>query len=178
MMKLMYSADAIQARVKDIADALNKQLAGTKHLHTVVTMNGAWVFAADLCRCLNVPQVLHFTGGSYFQGPIKQEISMNPETLPTNFNLAPVLVIEDILDSGNGIRQLRQILAERGAGEVTVVSLFKRVGSPAVADHSGFSLPKELFVVGYGLDMDGRYRELPGIYTFENTVMTGQSGSC
>jgi hypoxanthine phosphoribosyltransferase len=178
MMKVLYSAEAIAARVNDLGDALNKSLAGNKLVHTVVTMNGAAVFAADLIRRIQVPQVLHFTGGSYFQGPIKQEVAMDPATLPSNFNLAPVLVIEDILDSGNAIRQLRHILAERGAGPITVVSLFKRIGSPAVADHSAFSLPKELFVVGYGLDMDGRYRELPAIYTFETTVMTGQSGQC
>lgn len=178
MMKLLYSAEAIAARVNDLADTLNKSLAGNKVVHTVVTMNGAAFFAADLCRRMQIPQVLHYTGGSYFQGPIKQEVVMNPETLPTNFNLAPVLVIEDILDSGNAMRQLRQILAERGAGPITVVTLFKRIGSPAVADHAAFSLPKELFVVGYGLDMDGRYRELPAIYTFETTIMTAQSGNC
>ena len=178
MMKLLYSAEAIAARVHDLGDALNRQFKGETMIHTVVTMNGAAVFAADLIRRVHAPQVLHFTGGSHFQGAIKQEVAMNPETLPSNFNQAPVLVIEDILDSGNAIRQLRQILSDRGAGPITVVSLFKRVGSPGMADHSAFSLPRELFVVGYGLDMDGRYRELPGIYTFENTLMTGQSGQC
>lgn len=177
MMKLLYSTDAIAARVKDLAETLNKSLAGSKLVHTVVTMNGSAVFAADLCRQIQLPQILHYTGGSYFQGNIKQEIALNPETLPTNFNLAPVLVVEDILDSGNGIRHLRQTLAERGAGPITVVALFKRVGSQAIADHAAFSLPKELFVVGYGLDMDGRYRELPAIYTFE-TTLSGQSGLC
>lgn len=178
MMKPLYSAEAIAARVHDLGDALNRQFKGEQMVHTVVTMNGAAVFAADLIRRISTPQTLHFTGGSYFQGAIKQEVAMNPETLPSNFNQAPVLVIEDILDSGNAIRQLRQILSDRGAGPITVVTLFKRVGSPSVADHAAFSLPRELFVVGYGLDMDGRYRELPGIYTFENTVMTGQTGRC
>ncbi|RYG62244.1 MAG: hypothetical protein EON60_00555 [Alphaproteobacteria bacterium] len=178
MMKLLYSAEAIAARVNDLGDTLNRQYKEHKTVHTVITMNGASIFAADLVRRITSPQVLHYTGGSYFKGAIKQEVAMNPETLPSNFNQAPVLVIEDILDSGNAIRQLRHILAERGAGPITVVSLFKRIGSPSVAEHSAFSLPRELFVVGYGLDMDGRYRELPAIYTFENTVMTGQSGQC
>lgn len=177
-MKMLYSAEAIASRVNDLADTLNRTLGKEKLIHTVVTMNGAVMFAADLSRKLTAPQILHFTGGSYFQGAIKQEIAMNPETLPSNFNLSPVLVIEDILDSGNGIRQLRQILAERGAGPITVVSLFKRVGSPAIAEHAAFTLPKEYFVVGYGLDMDGRYRELPAIYTFETTMISGQSGIC
>jgi hypoxanthine phosphoribosyltransferase len=178
MMKMLYSPDAIAARVADLADALDKNYSNTKLIHTVVTMNGACMFAADLTRRLKIPQVLHFTGGSYFQGAIKQEIAMNPETLPSNFNMAPVLVIEDILDTGNSIRQLRQMLSERGAGPITVVTLFKRVSSNAVADYAAFSLPNELFAVGYGLDMDGRYRELPGIYTFETTIMSGASGRC
>jgi hypoxanthine phosphoribosyltransferase len=179
MMKILYSADTIAARVRELADALARDLAGTKLLHTVITMNGAHMFGADVCRALAVPQVLHYTGGSYFQGPIKQEVALNPETLPHSFQHAPVLVIEDILDSGANIRQLRHMLAERQAGRIVVVSLFKRVGSPAEADHTAFSLPKELFVVGYGLDMDGRYRELPDLYTFESTLMSGaQSGLC
>lgn len=179
MMKMIYSADTIASRVRELADALNRQLAGTKTLHTVVTMNGAHMFAADLCRAITVPQVLHFTGGSYFQGAIKQEVALNPESLPHSFQHAPVLVVEDILDNGTSIRQLRQILAERQAGSIIVVTLFKRVGGSAPADHTGFALPKELFVVGYGLDMDGRYRELPDMYTFETTLMSGgQTGLC
>ena len=177
-MKELYSPAAIASRVADLAEALNRSLAGAKLVHTVVTMNGACMFAADLCRQLKIPQVMHFTGGSYFEGPIKHEVAMNPATLPANFHLAPVLIIEDILDGGHGLKQLRQMLGERGAGPITVVTLFKRIGSSAVADHAAFSLPKELFVVGYGLDMDGRYRECPGIHTFESSVMSGQSGDC
>jgi len=177
-MKLLYDAATLSSRVADLAATLNRDLATHKLIHVVVTMNGSVMFAADLCRALTIPQVLHFTGGSYFQGAIKHEHALNPESLPTGFNHAPVLIIEDILDSGNGIRQLRQLLAERQAGPITVVALFKRQGSPAVAEHAAFTLPRELFVVGYGLDMDGRYRELKDIYTFENSVMTSTPGLC
>lgn len=178
MMKLLYDAATIESRVADLADMLNRELAHHKLVHVVVTMNGAFMFAADLTRRLKCGQVLHFTGGSYFKGNIKQDVTLNPETLPTSFSNAPVLIIEDILDSGNALSQLRHIIAERQAGPMTVVSLFKRVGSPSAADHAAFSLPRELFVVGYGLDMDGRYRELKDIFTFESSVMTGTSGLC
>lgn len=177
-MKLLYSADTLSSRVADIAATLNRDLAGHKLIHTVVTMNGSFMFAADLCRQLTIPQVLHFTGGSYFQGAIKQEMALNPETLPTSFHHQPVLIIEDILDTGGAVRQLRHLLAERQAGPITVVTLFKRIGSAGQADHCAFSLPREIFVVGYGLDMDGRFRELKEIYTFENTVMTATEGHC
>lgn len=177
-MKLLYDAATIASRVADLADTLNRELGHHKLVHVVVTMNGGFIFAADLCRQLKMPLILHFTGGSYFKGNIKQDLAMNPETLPTSFSGAPVLIIEDILDSGNAVRQLRQALAERGAGAMTVVTLFKRVGSPGAADHAAFSLPKELFVVGYGLDMDGRHRELKDIFTFECSLMAGPSGVC
>lgn len=177
-MKILYDAATIANRVNALATTLNKDLASHPLLHVVVTMNGGFMFGADLCRQLKIPQVLHFTGGSYFQGAIKQEIGLNPETIPSSFNHAPVLIVEDILDSGNSIRQLRQLLAERHAGPITVVSLFKRMGSPAMADHCAFTLPRELFVVGYGLDMDGQHRELKDIHTFESTVMTGTPGIC
>lgn len=177
-MKILYSADTIASRVADMAATLNRDLAEHKLIHTVVTMNGSFVFAADLCRQLTIPQVLHFTGGSYFQGAIKQEMALNADTLPTSFNHCPVLIVEDILDTGGAIRQLRHLLAERQAGPITVVSLFKRMGSAGQTDQAAFTLPKEIFVVGYGLDMDGRFRELKDIYTFENTVMTSTEGQC
>jgi hypoxanthine phosphoribosyltransferase len=178
MMKILYTADVIASRVADLAATLNKALGGHKIVHTVVTMNGGFCFAADLCRQMTVPQVMHFTGGSYFSNNVKHEMKLNPETLPTTFGGAPVLIIEDILDSGEGLRQLKNEIAARQAGPITVVTMFKRVGGGAECDHSAFSLPRELFVVGYGLDMDGRFRELKDIYTFDTTVMTGQTGVC
>jgi hypoxanthine phosphoribosyltransferase len=178
MMKLLYTADVIASRIADLGASLSKEFAGHKLIHTVVTMNGSVCFAADLCRRMTVPQVLHFTGGSYFQGHIKQEVALNAETLPGDFGGAPVLIIEDILDAGSAARQLKQLVADRKAGSITIVTLFKRVGGSSDAAHVAFSLPRELFVVGYGLDMDGRFRELKDIYTFETTVMTGQTGNC
>lgn len=178
MMKILYDAATIESRVADLGDTLNREFAGHKLVHVVVTMNGAWMFAADLCRRIKTGQVLHFTGGSYFKGPIKQDVTINPETLPSSFDHAPVLIVEDILDSGKAVGQLREIIASRSAGPITVVTMFKRMGSPSAANHAAFSLPKELFVVGYGLDMDGRFRELKDIYTFETTLMSGKTGNC
>lgn len=178
MMKTLYDSGSIQARVSDLADMLNRQYGDKNPMHVIVTMNGAWMFAADLCRQLKAPQTLHFTGGSYFKGNLKHDIAMNADTLPTSFHGLPVLVIEDILDSGNTLRHLKEAITKREAGPITTVTLFKRVGSPGAADHAAFSLPRELFVVGYGLDMDGKYRNLPAIYTFENSVMTGIGGVC
>ncbi len=66
MMTSLYSASAIDERVKDIAEDINKEFAGQDSIHAVVTLNGAFVFAADLIRHLKVPLVMHFAGATSF----------------------------------------------------------------------------------------------------------------
>ena len=177
-MKMLYKEQVIKDRVQELAENIARQYSGDELVHVVVTLNGAFMFAADLIRQLPFPMVLHFTGGSFFEGAIKHDVSINPETLPSNFNNAPVLIVEDVLDSGKSVKQLRQILADRRAGNIQVATLFKRIGGEAEAEYCGFSLRKELFVVGYGMDMDGRYREKRDVYTFETTLMSGEVGRC
>jgi len=177
-MKQLYSQETIQERVKDLAKQINNDFVGEELVNVIVTMNGAFVFAADLIRQLNVPLTLHFTGGSYFEGAIKHDIAMDTKTMPASFANAPVLIVEDVLDSGKSLKQLRQLIADKHAGSIKVATLLKRQTGNAKADYVGFNLPRELFVVGYGLDMDGRHRELKDILTFENTLMSGSSGNC
>ncbi|PIZ30907.1 MAG: hypothetical protein COY40_03405 [Alphaproteobacteria bacterium CG_4_10_14_0_8_um_filter_53_9] len=178
MLKLLYSQAAIASRLDDLASAIRKDLGDVKLIHTIVTMNGSMMFAADLTRVLGIPQILHFTGGSYFKGAIKHEVALNPETLPTTFGGAPVLILEDILDNGTVIKQLRQLAVERQAGKVLSAALFKRMGSESTADHVAFTLPKDSFVVGYGLDMDGRYRELKDIHCLDTGIASNKPGLC
>jgi hypoxanthine phosphoribosyltransferase len=163
-MDLLYSASAIAGRVEDIATNLNKDFRGEPLVHVIVVMNGAFIFAADLARKLTLPLSLHFIGGSYFDGPIKHEVGIQANSLPSSFNSAPVILIEDILDSGKSVSKVRQLIADRQASQICLVSLLKRQSATEKADHAAFTIPDNMFVVGYGTDMDGRYRELPGIY--------------
>ena len=177
-MDLLYSSTVINERIGDIASLLNKELKGHRQIHMIVVMNGAFMFAADLARKLNLPVVMHFTGGSYFDGPIKQELGLQPQTLPSSFGNTPVLVVEDILDSGNSIDKVRQLLADRQAKQISIISLLKRQGTRVQADHVAFTIPNEMFVVGYGLDLDGRYRELRDIYHLASAPTGNTSGTC
>lgn len=177
-MKQLYSTETIQERVKELAKQISRDFEGEDIINVIVTMNGAFMFAADLVRHLDLPVVLHFTGGSFFEGAIKHDVAMDAKTMPMSFAGAPVLVVEDVLDSGKSLKQLRQMIADKHAGSIQVVTLLKRQNGNAKADYVGFNLPRELFVVGYGLDMDGRFRELNDILTFENTLMSGSSGNC
>ncbi|MFZ2619698.1 MAG: phosphoribosyltransferase family protein [Alphaproteobacteria bacterium] len=162
-MELLYSAAAIQGRVDDIASSLNRAHKGQPLVHAIVMMNGAMMFAADVVRKLNLPLTLHFCGGSYFDGAIKHEVGLNPQTLPSSFNNAPVLIIEDIVDSGKSVATMRQLLADRHASEIKLVTLLKRQSTKVTPDECAFTIPDNLFVVGYGMDLDGRYRELKDI---------------
>ncbi|MEC9290959.1 MAG: phosphoribosyltransferase family protein [Pseudomonadota bacterium] len=173
MMTSLYSASAIDERVKDIAEDINKEFAGQDSIHAVVTLNGAFVFAADLIRHLKVPLVMHFAGATSYFGTNQKDLRINADALPPSFGGKPVLLIEDIVDSGNTIAMLRQIMADRSAGTIRVATLLKRQGSSGVADFYGFTVPEGLFVIGYGMDIDGRYRELPEIQTLGTATSSG-----
>lgn len=176
MLSPLYSSSAIAERVQDIADAINKEFDGESSIHAVVTLNGAFMFAADLIRHVKIPLVLHFAGATSYFGTNQKDLRINADALPPSFGGSPVLLIEDIVDSGNTIAMLRQIMADRSAGTIRVASLLKRQDSKGVADFYGFTVPKGLFVVGYGMDLDGRYRELSEIKTL--SMMTGSAGMC
>ena len=177
-MDLLYSSSAIQDRVSDIASHLNSELKGSPVVHVIVMMNGSFIFAADLVRKLNLPVVLHFTGGSYFEGAIKREIGLREETLPSSFNNAPVVLVEDIIAEGKSINKLRQLLSDRQAKSISLASLLKRQGTDISPDHCAFTIPDEMFVVGYGLDLDGRYRELQDIYHLASAPAGSTTGVC
>lgn len=179
MMTLLYSANAIEERVRDMAAAINKEYAGEDLVHAIVTLNGAFMFAADLIRHLNIPLVLHFAGAPSYQGSGSETLRINADALPPSFGNKPVILIEDIMDSGNTVGQLRRIIAERYASSIDVIALLKRQGGDGKLNHYAFTVPRGLFVVGYGMDLDGRYRELKDVHTLATASMsTDNSGIC
>lgn len=167
MLSPLYSESAIADRVQDIADKLNKAYEGKELVHIVVTLSGAFIFSADLIRLLNFPIVVHFSGAAPYMGEDEPQSSLrvNADEIPPSFGNRPVVIIEDIVDSGNTLKKLRQIVADRMASSIEVATLLKRQETGVKADYYGFTIPKNLFVVGYGLDLDGRYRELKEIKT-------------
>lgn len=178
-MQKLYSAAAIDSRVKSLAEQINKTYTGlTCPIHMVVVMNGSFVFAADLVRHLKVETILHFVGGSFFHSGIKHEVGIDINAFPQDFKQAPVLVIEDILDNGTSFDKIESGLKARNAAHVRLAALLKRQETTYHADFCGFTIPKETFVVGYGLDLDGKHRHLPDLYELGDTNMGAASGRC
>ncbi len=168
--RILFSADQINQRINELADAIARDY-GTDEFLAISIMKGSFIFTADLMRCLavrNAQPILDFmTLSSYGADTTSRgTISILSDiTLPaTGFR---VLLIDDILDSGLTLHTASRLLTERGASEVrTCVLLDKpaRRSTPMEATYRGFQI-EDVFIIGYGLDFNNRYRHLPYLTT-------------
>lgn len=159
------SSESIQDRVSIIAQQLNKEYAEDTPLFIVV-LNGAFVFAADLFKRLTIECEISFVKISSYQGMESTGILNELIGLSENIHCRKIVIIEDIIDSGNTIEKMINELIKEKPAEVKVATMlfkpeaFKKTYS---IDYIGFEIPND-FVVGYGLDYDGLGRNLPDIY--------------
>lgn len=164
---IVFDEAALAARVEEMADEI--AAAGPRDLIAIPIMTGAFVFAADLLRALHraglAPEVDFIQIASYGAG-VKS--SGRPELLrDVQAAVAgrDALLIDDILESGRTLAFARQALLEKGARQVMIAALLEKPHkreSDVAADFVGFACP-DRFVVGYGMDHAGLYRQLPFI---------------
>ncbi|MSR62754.1 MAG: hypoxanthine phosphoribosyltransferase [Planctomycetes bacterium] len=145
----------------------------------VAVLKGSVVFVADLIRCLPIPLRLAFVWAeSYRQGTRAGRLELSGLPPEEDLRGRRVLLIDDILDSGRTLSAIRAELGSRGAREVRTCVLLDKPVRRAVeleADHVGFRV-EDLFVVGYGLDFAGRYRNLPYVGALKPRVFASASG--
>jgi hypoxanthine phosphoribosyltransferase len=164
-LRLFYSADRISAAVQRLADTISQDYEG-QDLLLVVVLKGAFIFAADLVRRIKIPVTLDFIKISSYSGT-----ESTGETSLLGDMLLPVagrhvLVVEDIVDTGLSLNFLLERLGRRRPESLKVCALIEKEGRRRVnvaADYSGLVYTGG-FLVGYGLDMEERFRELPAIY--------------
>lgn len=167
-MRLLYSEERIAAEVQRLADEITADYAG-QELLLLVVLKGAFIFAADLARRLRLPLSVDFVGLSSYCGmETTGAISMTREA---NTPLAGrnVLVVEDIVDTGLSLAFLLEHLAGRGPKSLRVCTLIDKRGrrrADVSSDYTGI-VCDDGFLVGYGLDLDERCRELPAIYEWQ-----------
>jgi len=164
----MISADRISRRVHRIGREVSKVYADIDTpLVLVVILKGATVFAADLLRCLDIPAELEFVRASSYptgtssSGRLKLAHMVEGPLVGRH-----VLLVEDIIDSGVTVSAVRKRIQRLGAASVRLAALLDRPARRQVEveiDFTGFVIP-DRFVIGYGLDYAGLYRELPHIY--------------
>jgi len=154
------SEETIRARVAGIGKEITERYRGTEPV-SIGILKGAFVFMADLIRAIEIPLRVEFLhASSYGDG---RNSSGSVEILPPfpeELEGRHLLVIEDIIDTGLTIDQIVAFLKEKRPASIAVVSLLVKKGVSGRVDYSGFTIDDDHFVVGYGLDFAGRYRNL------------------
>jgi hypoxanthine phosphoribosyltransferase len=164
-MKVLIPAERIQERVAEIARRIAEDYHG-RHLTIVGVLTGALMFLADLVRHLNLPQRIGFIQASSYRGVATSpgDLRVLPQLLP-DVHGQHVLLLDDILDTGQTLAQLYRHLSGLEVASLRTAVLLRKVGRqrvPFEPDYCGFDIP-DVFVVGYGLDHNDDYRHLPHI---------------
>ena len=173
--EILFSEEQLKARVKEIAQQIEADYQG-KEILLICILRGSFVFIADLCREIRLPCTVDFMAvSSYGKGSSSSGRVQIVKDLAEDIAGRHVIVVEDILDSGNTLSYLLNILEQRNPASVRLVALLdkpdRRV-KPVELHYSGFTIP-DAFVVGYGLDYAEKYRNLPYIGVLKPEVYGG-----
>lgn len=179
--RILVDEHAIRGAIQRLA----REIASTRSdrpLSVVVALKGAFVFAADLVRAIDLPLELEFASASSYRDGTRPG-ALELAQLPSEAALRgrDVLLVDDVCDTGRTLRALQSELARRGAARVrTCVLLQKPAARPGAlrADLCGIEIP-DVFVVGYGLDCAGAYRQLPYIGSLRAEALARRvAGAC
>lgn len=165
-LEVLYSAEVIAQRIKELGAEITAEHAG-QDLVLVGVLKGSSVFHADLMRQIDLPLSIDFMAvSSYKDGTTSTGDVEILKDLSNPIREKAVIVVEDIVDTGLTLTRLLEILGSRGARSIKLASLLDkpepRINKDLKIDYTGFVIPNK-FVVGYGLDAAGRYRNLPFI---------------
>ena len=160
---VMLTDKQITKRVRAVAKQLDKLYEGRKPV-VVCILKGSVVFFSDLIRNMKTPLTIDFMSvSSYGNGVKSSGVVKIVKDLDINLEGKDILIVEDILDSGKTLHHLRELLSSRNPKSFKICTLLdkpERREADISADYSGFSVPNE-FVVGYGLDFNEEYRNIP-----------------
>jgi len=166
----LLDAERIARRVRELAAEISRDHPATT-LHLIGVLKGAWVFMADLVRQLSIPVTVDFLSiQSYGSNAHPSGEVKITKDLDVSIEGRDVLVVEDILDTGHTYHYLEGILSAHHPKSLRLVALLNKASRrviPVRLDYVGFEIP-DAFVVGYGLDFDQCYRQLPGVYILRN----------
>ena len=172
---MLFSEEQLKNRVQEIARQITADYQG-KEIMLISVLRGSFVFMADLCRAIDLPCTLDFMAvSSYGKGTKSSGQVQITKDLSEDITDRHIIVVEDILDSGNTLSYLLKILENRHPASIRLCTLLdkpdRRV-KPVQVHYSGFTIP-DAFVVGYGLDYAEKYRNLPYIGILKPRVYGG-----
>ena len=185
---ILLDAAKIEARITELAAEISRDYQG-RTPHLVGVLKGAWVFMADLVRHISIHCTVDFLSiQSYGSGTVSSGEVRITKDLDVSIEGRDVLVVEDILDTGRTYSYLQEVLGAHDPASLKLVTLLDKLSRrviPVKADYVGFEIP-DVFVVGYGLDYDQKYRIIADVrfipspqtlFQFDAPTPTNPSGS-
>ena len=168
--RVLIPEDQVAEKIKEIGTKISEDYAG-KEVHLICVLKGGVFFTCELAKRITVPVSLDFMSvSSYGSGTQSSGVVKIVKDLDEPLAGKHVLIVEDIIDSGRTLSYLIEILKQRGPADIRICTLLdkpsRRVKKEVQVDYTCFSIPDE-FVVGYGLDYDQKYRNLPYIGAVE-----------
>ena len=168
-MEPLFSAEEIAARIDSLAAQIDRDYHGQEIL-MIAVLKGSFLFVADLIRAVKTPTIIDFVRlASYGSATQSSGIIEVRKDLEMSIKDKHVLVVEDIVDSGLTLESLRTMLLNRQPASLKICTLIDKQShrvTDVPVDYIGFSMD-DGFIVGYGLDLDERYRDLPDIRVVE-----------
>lgn len=167
--RVMLEEDVVNKRIAELGEALSKEFEG-ENLHLICILKGSIFFTCELAKRITVPVTMDFMSvSSYGSGTTSSGNVIIKKDLDEDIAGKNVVVIEDIIDTGRTLESLLKLLKKRNPKTLKLCTLLdkpdRRIADVSV-DYTGFVIPDE-FVVGYGLDYDQRYRNLPYVGILE-----------
>ena len=168
--RILFSEDDIRGMVKKVADRINEDYSGKKPL-LVVLLKGSVIFAADLMRSLIIDCEVDFMKVSSYSGTQSTGVINVVSDLHTDIAGRHVIIVEDIIDTGSTLYKLKALLESRNPASLKICTLLDKPSGRKTdvnGDYIGGTVGNE-FIVGYGLDLDEKYRNLPYIGVMRNS---------
>ena len=163
--EVLISRDEISSMVKELGDKISKDYEG-QNLLVICVLRGAFIFMADLVRTITVPVKVDFMSvSSYGDDTVSSGVVRILRDLDSDITGKHVMIIEDIIDTGLTLKNLKDVLLTRHPASLSICAAFdkpQRRIADIKADYVGRAIPDE-FIVGYGLDYAGEYRHLPDV---------------
>ncbi|MCI8608549.1 MAG: hypoxanthine phosphoribosyltransferase [Firmicutes bacterium] len=166
---ILFTEEQIQQRAKELGKQISQDYAG-ESVYLVGTLRGAVVWMADLMKNITIDTEIDFVvASSYGSGMTTSGVVKMKKDLEGNIYGKNVIIIEDIIDTGTTLKYLKERLADRNPKSIRICTLLDKPSrrvADVKAEYIGFEV-ENLFIVGYGLDYDQKYRNLPYISYLE-----------
>lgn len=168
--RIMYSEEEVDKRIRELGEEISKKYEG-KTLHMICVLKGGVFFMCELAKRITIPVTMDFMSVSSYGSDTKSSgVVKIVKDLDHSIEGKDVLVVEDIIDSGRTLSHLMKLLTERKPASLSLCTLLdkpeRREVDDVCVEYTGFKVPDQ-FVVGYGLDYDQLYRNLPYVGVVE-----------